>query len=146
MKSNGEEIDSMISLFQLYEKKMYHIAFSILHDSYQAEDAVMNAFEKMLSKGYAVDDPESDAAKALVIRVTRSAAIDLYRINKWEQERVRLSEEPAQLPEADVEFYSEIQERDAAELISSLPPTFRECLSAVRILARNSSVPKGLLI
>ena len=76
---------------------MYHIAFSILHDSYLAEDAVMNAFMRMLERQYAVDDPKSEEAKHLVIRVIRSAAIDLYRKNKSEQERLCLTEDPASL-------------------------------------------------
>jgi hypothetical protein len=29
---------------------MYHIAFSIQHDSYLVEDAVMNAFMRMLER------------------------------------------------------------------------------------------------
>ena len=86
--------DAVISLFNLYEQKMYHIAFSILHDSYLAEDAVMNAFMRMLERQYAVDDPKSEEAKHLVIRVIRSAAIDLYRKNKSEQERLCLTEDP----------------------------------------------------
>lgn len=43
-------------MFELYEQKMYHIAFSILHNEWQAEDAVMDAFEKI--REYVEVDPE----------------------------------------------------------------------------------------
>lgn len=40
--------DRIETLFELYEQKMYRIAFSILNDEGQAEDAVIAAFEKIL--------------------------------------------------------------------------------------------------
>ena len=44
MTASKDDFDDIISLFRLYEQKMYHIAYAILHDSFQAEDAVMDAF------------------------------------------------------------------------------------------------------
>lgn len=82
MSGTDDDIDGILALFQLYEQKMYHITYAILHDSHLAEDAVMDAFVKMLEHNYRIEDPKSDASKRLVIAVTRSAAIDLYRKNK----------------------------------------------------------------
>lgn len=75
--ANGKDgVDKIVALFRLYEKNMYHIAYAILHDSYQAEDAVMEAFVRLMERNYAIDDPSSDEAKRLVIQVIRSTAID----------------------------------------------------------------------
>lgn len=79
MSSRKDNIDTIVSLFRLYEQKMYHIAFAILHDSYQAEDAVMDAFVRLLDRNYPIHDPASREAKSLVIQVIRSSAIDIYR-------------------------------------------------------------------
>ena len=38
MSGNKDDTDDTLSLFLLYEQKMYHIAYAILHDSHQAED------------------------------------------------------------------------------------------------------------
>lgn len=73
MSGTDDDIDGILALFQLYEQKMYHITYAILHDSHLAEDAVMDAFVKMLEHNYRIEDPKSDASKRLVIAVTRSA-------------------------------------------------------------------------
>ena len=145
MRSNGEEAETIIALFLLYEKKMYHIAYAILHDSYQAEDAVMNAFVKMLSKQYKVEDPESDAAKSLVIQVTRSAAIDLYRMNQREQEHSQLTEDPLILSRGKTEDPPDLQTGGAGELIASLPIKYREVLYYRFVQEYSAAETAGLL-
>ena len=96
--ANGKDgVDKIVALFRLYEKNMYHIAYAILHDSYQAEDAVMEAFVRLMERNYAIDDPSSDEAKRLVIQVIRSTAIDQYRKNQRESERQVLVEDFAAL-------------------------------------------------
>ena len=74
--------DDISVLFQLYEQKMYYIANAILRDPYAAEDTVMDAFTRLLNSRLEIDDPESAGTKQLIIRVTKSAAIDLYRKKK----------------------------------------------------------------
>lgn len=97
MSGNKDDTDDTLSLFLLYEQKMYHIAYAILHDSHQAEDAVMDAFVRLLEHHYRIDDPESDTAKRLIISVTRSAAIDLYRKNQRAGSKIVLTEDPSVL-------------------------------------------------
>ena len=92
MSVRRDNVDTVVSLFQLYEQKMYHIAFAILRDSYQAEDAVMDAFVRLLDRNYPIGDPASREAKSLVIQIIRSSAIDLYRKNRKERERQVLAE------------------------------------------------------
>ena len=79
MPAHKDDVDTVVSLFQLYEQKMYHIAFAILHDCHQAEDAVMDAFVRLLERKYRIGDPASPETKSLVIQVIRSSAIDIYR-------------------------------------------------------------------
>ena len=74
MKTGKDGISDIISVFNMYEQKMYHIAYAILHDSYQAEDAVMDAFVRLLERQYSIEDPAANATKRLIIQVTRSAA------------------------------------------------------------------------
>ena len=72
-------------LFELYEKKMYATAFRILQDVGQAEDAVQDSFMSHLNQ---IDSPESQETKHFMIKVIRSAAIDIYRKNQREWENV----------------------------------------------------------
>ena len=69
MRHPRDGVDDIVALFNLYEQKMYHIAFSILYDCYQAEDAVMDAFMRLLEKQYHIDDP---ASAAVTLRLSLS--------------------------------------------------------------------------
>ncbi|MBB5263157.1 RNA polymerase sigma-70 factor (ECF subfamily) [Catenibacillus scindens] len=72
---------------------MYRIAYSILNNSSQAEDAVADAFERLipyLDRCRGLTDMKT---KRLVITVLRSSALDIYRKNKREQIRVSLDAE-----------------------------------------------------
>ncbi len=74
----------MERLFELYEKKMYGTAFQILKDVGQAEDAVQDAFLRVMSHLNQIGSPESVETKHFMIKVIRSAAIDIYRRNQRE--------------------------------------------------------------
>ena len=52
--NNRERIEQ---IYQLYEQKMYRIAYSILGNSYDAEDAVQDAFLKLVRLVKKLDDP-----------------------------------------------------------------------------------------
>ena len=82
MKTGKDGISDIISVFNMYEQKMYHIAYAILHDSYQAEDAVMDAFVRLLERQYSIEDPAANATKRLIIQVTRPARQPLTCIEK----------------------------------------------------------------
>ena len=128
MADSKDHFDDIISLFRLYEQKMYHIAYAILHDSYQAEDAVMDAFVRLLEHNYRIDDPESDTAKKLVISVTRSAAIDLYRKNQRASSKMLLTEDPALLH---AETHTEPQahpESNTESIIQGLPSIYYDVM------------------
>lgn len=68
-------------LYRLYEKPMYHIALAILKNHYQAEDAVSDAFGRLITKLDRIDVPDSIQTKAYIIKVIRSTAINIYRKN-----------------------------------------------------------------
>ena len=128
MSSRKDTVETIVSLFQLYEQKMYHIAFAILHDSCQAEDAVMDAFVRLLDRNYPIHDPASREAKSLVIQVIRSSAIDIYRKNQKERERQFLAEDPAVLsPETTAG--PELPFSESLEpMIDDLPAIYRDVI------------------
>ena len=76
-------------LFELYEQKMYRVAYAILHDEGQAEDAVMSAFEGIVRSGKVPRNPASKDAERLAFAAVRNAAIDQYRRNARERVHTR---------------------------------------------------------
>lgn len=126
--TNGVE-----ALFALYEQKMYAVAFAILHDQGQAEDAVMAAFEKILKTQGVPRDPASSSAKQLVFMAIRQTAIDQYRRNAREQ---RLSAPSLDARQDATEAYApghnpiddHLRQLEANRMVDSLPPSYGEVL------------------
>lgn len=85
MSRKRNSMNNLEMLFELYEQKMYRIAFAILRDEKQAEDAVMSSFEKIMRQTGVPDDPHSEEANRLVNMVVRQCAIDQYRLNARER-------------------------------------------------------------
>lgn len=66
-------------------KRKYGTAFQVLKDVGQAEDAVQDAFLRVMPHLKQIESPESVEAKHFMIKVIRSAAIDIYRRNQKER-------------------------------------------------------------
>ena len=128
-RTTNMNVDSITACFNLYEKKMYHIAFSILHDSYQAEDAVMDAFLKLLKRKQSIDDPQSDETKRLIIQTIRSSAIDMYRKNqKRRAKEVSLEETEKEPVGSDDILIKEFPRTILDNLIGDLPDKYGSVL------------------
>ena len=69
------------SLYQLYEQKIYRIAFSILRNSAQAEDVTQDVFLLLFEKP-AFEQPDSLETRNYIYRIAKNRAIDLYRNNQ----------------------------------------------------------------
>ena len=55
--SDSEKLER---LYELYEQKMYAVAFSILRNEWQAEDAVQDAFVRLLKNIRKLRDLEDE--------------------------------------------------------------------------------------
>lgn len=75
-------------LYKLYEQPFYRIAYAILKNEWQAEDAVSDAFEKLILHIDQIGNPQSEQTKKYAVSVMKSVAIDAYRKNMKEQQRI----------------------------------------------------------
>lgn len=73
------------ALFDRYKAGMYKIAWSILKNEFQAEDAVGDAFEKVIPYLDRCEDTESVQTRLLLVRLVKTSAIDIYRKNQREK-------------------------------------------------------------
>lgn len=78
--------------YELYEQKMYYVAYSILHDEGKAEDAVQEAFLKLMKHEVQFDRADSDDCKRYIITVIRNSAITIYNKTKRESEYMFLTD------------------------------------------------------
>lgn len=83
----NEESDKLKRLYEFYEQPMYRIAFSVLHNSELAEDAVSDAFERIIKKIHNFKEIPSDKTKSYIVKIIKSTSINIYRKNKRTVER-----------------------------------------------------------
>lgn len=95
-------------LYELYEQPMYRIAFAVLRESGLAEDAVQDAFVKLMSKPRRLGEPDSPETKAYIVRVIKSTSISIYRRSRrraaFEQE---IDEQTVQIPDRRASLFAE---------------------------------------
>jgi len=84
MQHTSEDI--IDALYRLYEQPMYHDALKILHDEYLAEDAVHEAFLRLIRNRDKISAPSSSAVRGYVKKTLKSAALDIYRARKKQRE------------------------------------------------------------
>lgn len=80
--------NTFYNIYEKYKYLMFSIAMDILKDQYSAEDAVQEAFMKILRHCEKIDDIESDRTKRMIITITKNCAIDIYRkrSRQWNSE------------------------------------------------------------
>ncbi|MCM1055270.1 MAG: sigma-70 family RNA polymerase sigma factor [Bacteroides sp.] len=79
-----EERELIHRLYSDYRLMMYKIAFAILKNSYDSEDAIHNAFVNIINKGGMSKLKEFDkqAERAYITAVVKNAAIKLYDLRR----------------------------------------------------------------
>ena len=122
MIETPEDKTKFETLYTEYKEWMGTIAFSILHNKQDAEDAVHNAFVKIAENIKKVGDPLSKKTRAYIVTITETKAIDIYR-KKQRHPEVPISEE-----DIGIHFdYSNCG--DLAKCISQLSPQYRAVLT-----------------
>lgn len=132
--------------YKLYERKMYQVAYGILRDSRLAEDAVQEAFLKLMQCNTYFENPKADDCKRYMITVIKHASIDIYNKKKREQEIMFLSDrEPAV---EDTSVWNHLTEYpDIEELISCLPSKYyavTNCLVTKNLSVRETAERLGI--
>ncbi len=70
------------AIYKKHKKAMYGVAYSILKNSADAEDAVMDAVYKIINNISKFDSDVSEKTRSLVMIIVRNIAINKYNYNK----------------------------------------------------------------
>ena len=117
------------SLYRRYKSIMLGCAYNILRDEGLAEDAVHNAFMRILNNLSKIDEVESARTRAFVLVITENAAKSLYT----KLRRTQIVELDENIPESsDVEKTAE--NRLTAELVAQKIAELPEKYSRVMML------------
>ena len=82
MLDGEEEKSKFESLYLTYRKLMFHVANGILNDEGLAEDAVHQAFLKILENFDKVGEISCHKTRSYVVIIVRNAAINMYNSRK----------------------------------------------------------------
>lgn len=77
--ASDEDKALFTEVYRKYEGAMYNIAYNILNDSFLAEDAVHDAFLRLVNYISKIQNANCHKTRALIVIISRSSAIDIYR-------------------------------------------------------------------
>ncbi len=118
------EREKIEEMYELYEQEMYRIAYAVLRDEFAAEDAVHDAFVRLIHNSGRIKEPLSSSAEAYAKRAVKSTAIDMYRKRKRETERCEELDEKAVTAES--EFFTDGDNVDG--IIAFLPEKYAQAV------------------
>lgn len=127
----------------LYEQKMYQIAFMILHDEQLAEDAVSEAFLKLMKSDTCFEDVKSDDCKRYIITVIKHASITIYNKKKREREVIYFTDDDTAFDQQD----DQNEEHDIDSFVEKLPQRYKEvveCLVQKNLTVKETSKVLGI--
>lgn len=106
--TNDEE-EKLNELYEIYEQPMYRIAFAVLKNSLDAEDAVSDAFMSIIKKIRSIGEPDSPKTKSYIIKTIRNSSIDIYRRNRRLYDRTQPIDDTIMLiPDEESEIENEV--------------------------------------
>lgn len=121
----------MEEIYSLYEQKLYAAAFRILGHVQQAEDAVQDTFVKIIKYLPQLTAADDENTRRIVFRILKNTAIDQYRRNHRESEKLTAGECLEQ-ESTIVEFpIKSVEDREMLEKIFRQIP--QEALEVIRM-------------
>ena len=79
MIETSEQRSKFEALYRSQRQMMYGLAFKILHNEQDAEDAVHQAFIKIAENIENISGPECPKSRAFIVTIVENKAIDIYR-------------------------------------------------------------------
>ncbi len=150
-----DSADEFVSVYRTYRKQMIYIAYGILNNTYDAEDAVQSAFMGISANFSKIRSKDPDALCAYCCRAAKNSALSLLeKRNGTAPSELSLAETA---PDRDSDILGALTERESFDAIvraiRSLPETYRDVLclyyvdeltaaETARVLSRNPQTVK----
>lgn len=87
-KKNHSSVKKLESLYSMYSKLLYGIAYDILQEPEAAEDAVHETFVRLIGSADKISEDNSAATRNFLAIICRNIAINIYNSRKKENERI----------------------------------------------------------
>lgn len=153
LKGKADDIALVEMLYDRYEQRIYKIAYSVLNDSYQAEDAVSETFIKLIKNAHSIWTMDQKKMDAYITKLARNTAVDQYRRNKREISRIvsvdTETDRESEISENPIEdMISTLgSSQRVRELVDSLPGKYRDviiCIVLYELSGRETALMLGI--
>ena len=118
--------DLFEEIYLKYKGAMGQMAFSILHNKFDTEDAVNNAFLCIANNFAKIKTLSCQDLKSYLIIIIRNASFKIYNSNKKRSE-YNESIEDKDIP-IDVDFFSNMEYKSLIGIMNELPVIYRDIL------------------
>lgn len=88
MHNEKKDSELIAEYYDMYEQKVYRLAYAVLGNVWQAEEAVQETFLKLISCRDMVRRMSESKRTAYITKMAKNIAIDMYRSNNRASERV----------------------------------------------------------
>ena len=112
-------------LYNHYNKLMFSVAYKILHHHEDAEDAVIESWEKIILHLDKIDEIQCNKTKNFLVTIIRRTSIDLYRSKKKQIGETIEDFEESHLFAVKDQYLEGVETRI---WINNLPPKYRDVL------------------
>ena len=121
-----EDKDLFEEIYNLYKGSMGKLAFSILHNKFDTEDAVNDAFLCIANNFAKIKSLSCQDLKSYLIIIIRNASFKIYNSNKKRSE-YNESIEDKEIP-VNVDFYDKMEYDSLIGIMNELPVIYRDIL------------------
>lgn len=121
-----EERTKFEDIYKKYGRLMKYVAYNILRDDSLAEDAVHNAFLKLIKYLDRIDDIDCHKTKSFVVIVTESVSKDMY-VKRKREATVNIEDNEEEIIIDPPDFES-MDTHIIADAIGKLPDIYRDVL------------------
>lgn len=124
-----EEKDQFVQIYNTYRNLMYYVARKILKDDYLAEDAVHNAFLKIIKHLEKLGDLHCHKTKNFLVIIVENTAKDIY--NKQKRNNVFLDSLETELPNdknLEDDILNHLEAYEIVKEIQLIPEIYRDVL------------------
>ena len=128
MVDTEEQRTLIEQLFFDYEQIMFRTAFAVLHKEQDAEDAVHEAFIRIIDNLDKVTTVEHAKRKSYVVIVTRNIAVDMYRRSKKQADMEDISETGDESRDVERDVFGQYNRDTLNAALSQLSDKLREVL------------------
>ena len=126
-----EKQNKTAGLYKAYGKLMYTIAFDILRDSALSEDAVHEAFVRVMKNLHKINEEDCPRTRNFLVIILRRVAIDIKKKNEPFYEYDEKLTKTTQSAEDNALIKDDVKR--LAEIINNLEPIYREVFLLRRV-------------